>query len=122
MHVICLVAVKFCISGFTQKAHHLLNEVTSTIFRLFVVSLLLVVLCVVFALNCLCIIYSIATWWLKSKICVLLEAEKKVGLASTPSLSADQLLLDSPHYFCVRGCVFFVRREVNHIEVGYDGR
>ena len=114
-------SLKFCISGFTQKAHHLSSEVTPTIFSC-LLSLLLVVLCVVFALNCLCITCSIATWWLKSKICVLLEVEKKVALASTPSLSEDQLLLDSPHYFCARGCVFFVRRRVNHIEVGYDGR
>ena len=105
-------SVKFCISGLAQRTHHLSREVTPTIFVLFVVPLFYVVLCVVFALSCLCIIYSIATWWLKSKIGVLPKIEKKVGLACTPSLSADQQLLDSPHYFCVRGCV--LKRSESH--------
>ena len=59
-------SVKFCIAGLTQSTHHFSSDVTPTISLLFVVFLCYVVLCVVLALNCLCIISPIATWWLKS--------------------------------------------------------
>ena len=75
----------------------------------------------------ICITSWTATMWLKSNLCVLPGAEKRVGIASTPPFSHHQWLLRSPRNFCVRGCIFCVRREasqlwVSQIEVRYDGR
>ena len=103
-----------CMSGLAQRTHHLSSEVTPTISLLFVAPLCYVVLCVVIAINCLCIIYSLATWWLKSKTGVLFEAAKKVGTASTPALSAEPLLLTHPTLLCERLCLLCEKRSESH--------
>ena len=89
--------MKFCISGLAQRTHHLSIVVNPTTSLLFVTLLCYVVLCVVIALNCLCIVYSTAIWWLKSKIGVLPEAEKKVGITSIPFPHSSTTTTDSTH-------------------------
>ena len=100
-------------SGHTQIAHYLSVEVTPTTS---LVSLCFsIMLCYVLYLPQVFMHHIINCHLVAQKQdwSVLPEAEKSEGIASTPPLQQHSLLLDSPHIFCVRGCVFCVRREVS---------
>ena len=103
-------------SGPTQMTHHLSIWVSPTTSLVSLWFLCSVVLCVALAFVCM---YYILTCHIVAQVQdpdVLPEAEKKVGVAGTPlPFSHHWRLLGSPHNFCVRGCIFWMRREVSQL-------